>query len=111
MRGIVKTYFDEMGKEAEYLEAGDGKEALKIIRSKPVDLVFLDWNMPRMTGIEFLKEVRADDKLKALPVVMVTSESSKLNVVEAMKSGATDYVIKPIDDVEFKEKMSEILDN
>ncbi|GMO49820.1 MAG: chemotaxis response regulator CheY [Termitinemataceae bacterium] len=109
MRGIVKTYFDEMGQQAEYLEASDGKDALKIIKSKSVDLVFVDWNMPRMTGIDFLKEVRSDEKLKDLPIVMVTSESSKLNVVEAMKSGATDYIVKPIDDVEFKEKITEIL--
>ncbi|GMO57297.1 MAG: chemotaxis response regulator CheY [Treponemataceae bacterium] len=110
MRNVVKSYFDEMGKKVDYLEADNGKDALKIVTSETIDLVLLDWNMPRMTGIDFLKEVRAIAALKTLPIVMVTSESSKLNVVEAIKEGATDYILKPIDGFIFKEKMTEIFE-
>jgi two-component system chemotaxis response regulator CheY len=108
MRNVVKSYFTEMGIPCTYLDAGDGKEALKQMLAQKIDLVLLDWNMPKMSGIDFLKEVRAMEKFKDLPIVMVTSESAKFNVIEAAKSGATDYILKPIDGAVFREKMKEI---
>jgi two-component system chemotaxis response regulator CheY len=110
MRNVVKSYFTEMGTPCTYLDAGDGKEALKQLLAQKVDLVLLDWNMPKMSGIDFLKEVRAMEQYKDLPIVMVTSEGAKFNVIEAAKSGATDYILKPIDGVVFREKMKEIFD-
>jgi two-component system chemotaxis response regulator CheY len=108
MRNIVRSYFSELKFACTYLEAQDGKEALKQLLARHVDLVLLDWNMPNMTGIEFLKLVRGMEPYKDLPIVMITSEGAKLNVVEAFKSGITDYVIKPIDGDIFKEKILEI---
>ncbi|MDR2094004.1 MAG: response regulator [Treponema sp.] len=110
MRNIVRSYFSELNFACTYLESPDGKDALKQLLARHVDLVLLDWNMPKMTGIEFLKLVRGMEPYKDLPIVMVTSEGAKLNVVEAFKNGITDYVIKPIDGEIFKEKILEIFD-
>jgi two-component system chemotaxis response regulator CheY len=109
MRNVVKSYFTEMNVPCNYLDAEDGKEALKQLKAQKVDLILLDWNMPRMSGIDFLKEVRAMEQYNDLPIVMVTSESAKFNVIEAAKNGATDYILKPIDGVIFRDKMKEIL--
>jgi two-component system chemotaxis response regulator CheY len=108
MRNVVKSYFTEMCIPCAYLDASDGKEAMKQMLEQKIDLVLLDWNMPKMSGIDFLKEVRAMERFKELPIVMVTSESAKFNVIEAAKSGATDYILKPIDGTVFREKMKEI---
>ncbi|AEF82980.1 response regulator [Leadbettera azotonutricia] len=108
MRNIVKSYFSEIGMPCHYFEAVNGLEALKILQSTRMDLVLLDWNMPAMTGISFLKKVRAIESLKNLPIIMVTSEGAKANVIEAFKSGVSDYILKPIDGRIFKEKIKEI---
>jgi two-component system chemotaxis response regulator CheY len=108
MRLVVKSYFDEMNIPCTYIEAVNGKNAMKELLRVKVDLILLDWNMPKMSGIDFLKEVRAMEQYKDLPIVMITSESAKFNVVEAAKNGATDYILKPIDGVIFREKMREI---
>jgi two-component system chemotaxis response regulator CheY len=109
MRNTVKGYFAEMKFPCTYVEAADGKEALAQLQAQKIDFILLDWNMPEMSGIDFLKQVRAMDQYKDLPIVMVTSESSKVNVVEAAKHGATDYILKPIDGTIFREKIAEIL--
>jgi two-component system chemotaxis response regulator CheY len=108
MRNIVKNTFSEMKIPCQFLEAANGLEALKALQSNPVNLVLLDWNMPELSGIDFLKKVRAMEEYKTLPIIMVTSESAKYNVVEALKNGATDYVIKPINEKVFLEKLSKI---
>jgi two-component system chemotaxis response regulator CheY len=110
MRNVVKSYFKELGLEPDFLEATNGKEALDYIGAKKINLVLLDWNMPKMSGIEFLKAVRELPDQKDLPIIMVTSEAAKMNVVEAFKCGATDYVLKPINSGVFKDKLREILD-
>ena len=109
MRTIVKSYFSDMKIPCHYIEAADGSEALELLHKNPVSLVFLDWNMPKISGIDFLKHVRSIDKYKELPIIMVTSEASKYNVIEALKQGATDYIIKPINGKLFSEKMSKII--
>jgi len=109
MRNIVKNYFSELDIPCQYIEAIDGSEALDALMKQPVNLVLLDWNMPKLSGIDFLKKVRAIDKFKKLPIIMVTSEAAKYNVIEALKLGATDYIIKPINSKLFKEKMSKIM--
>ena len=108
MRNIVKNTFLNLNIPCQYLEAENGKRALQQLETNKVDLVFLDWNMPEMDGMEFLKKVRAMPDYKNIPIIMVTSESAKYNVVEALQNGATDYIVKPVHEKVFMEKLSEI---
>ena len=109
MRNIVKNYFDEQKIPCRYIEAENGSDALSLLMKRPVDLILLDWNMPKLSGIEFLKQVRAISKYEKLPIIMVTSESAKYNVIEALKTGATDYIVKPINGKLFSDKISKII--
>ena len=109
MRNIVKNTFATLKIPCHYLEAENGEKAFQLLETNKVSLVFLDWNMPEMDGIEFLKKVRAMPDYKELPIIMVTSESAKYSVVEALQSGATDYIVKPVREKVFMEKLSEIL--
>ncbi|GHV86211.1 response regulator [Spirochaetia bacterium] len=108
MRNIVKNTFELLKIPCRYLEAGDGNEAINQLSSHKVDLILLDWNMPNLSGIDFLKKVRAMDAYLNIPIVMVTSEAAKLNVIEAVKAGVTAYLTKPINDKIFMEKISKI---
>ena len=108
MRNIVKNTFELLKIPVHYLEAGDGDEALRILTNNKVDLILLDWNMPNLSGIDFLKQVRSMDEYKDIPVIMVTSEAAKLNVIEAVKAGVTAYITKPINDKVFMDKLSKI---
>ena len=108
MRNIVKNTFTVLKIQAHFLEAEDGNKAMEVLINNKVDLVLLDWNMPNLSGIDFLKQVRAIDEYKTIPIVMVTSEASKLSVVEAVKAGVTAYVTKPINDKNFLDKLSVI---
>lgn len=108
MRNIVKNIFSGMNIPCQYLEAGNGKNALDLLEKNEVNLVLLDWNMPELSGLDFLKKVRAMDKYKELPIIMVTSEAARYNVIEALKNGATDYIIKPVNEKSFHEKLSKI---
>ena len=109
MRNIVKNTFSEMKVPFDCLEAENGKRALRLLESNDITIVFLDWNMPGMDGIDFLKIIRSIPKYKDLPVIMVTSERGKFSVIEALQSGATDYMVKPVQEKVFREKVSEIL--
>ena len=109
MRSIVKNTFARLKLPSTYLEAANGDDALKLLLSHPVDLVLLDWNMPGLSGLDFLKTVRGMAQYKSVPIVMVTSEAGRLSIVEAIKAGATAYITKPIDEKIFKEKISKIL--
>ena len=109
MRNIVKNTFSTMKKPFDCLEAENGKQALRLLETNNVTIVFLDWNMPGMDGIEFLKVVRAMPQYKDLPIIMVTSERGKFSVIEALQCGATDYMVKPVQEKVFKEKVQEIL--
>jgi two-component system chemotaxis response regulator CheY len=108
MRNIVRNTFDLLKIPSKYLEAANGDEALRLLPTQQIDLILLDWNMPGLSGIDFLKKVRAMDQYKTIPIIMVTSEAAKLNVVEAIKAGITAYITKPIDDKVFMDKMSKI---
>ncbi|MDR1863017.1 MAG: response regulator [Treponema sp.] len=108
MRNIVKNTFLEMRIPCGFLEAGNGREAYELLQEHTVNLVLLDWNMPEISGLDFLKMVRSIENYKYLPIVMVTSESAKYNVIEALKNGATDYIIKPVNERKFLEKLSRI---
>ena len=109
MRNIVKHTFDLLKIPVNYLEAADGIQALQLLLGNRVDLILLDWNMPNLLGIDFLKKIRSMDQYKSVPVIMVTSEAAKLNVVEAVKAGVTAYITKPINDKIFLEKISSII--
>lgn len=105
MRRIQKTQVNGLG-ISDVVEAGDGNEALqKLKTSMPVDIVMLDWNMPVMDGFTFLKKMREDATYKSVKVIMCTSESEKSRVVEALKAGANNYLVKPFTPEALKEKL------
>ena len=109
MRNIVKNIFTDLKIPSVYLEAENGIKAIQLIEVNKIDVIFLDWNMPQMNGIEFLKKVRSIPKYDSLPIVMVTSESAKYNVIEALDAGASDYIVKPIQEKIFRQKISNLL--
>ena len=90
-------------------EAGDGSAALRKLRDKPFSLVISDWNMEPMTGLQLLKEVRADTQLKDLPFIMVTAESKTENVIVAKQAGVNNYIVKPFNAATLKTKLSSVL--
>lgn len=108
MRNIIKNSFAELHIPCIAIEAVDGEQALVKLGENRPELILLDWNMPKLLGIDFLKRMRADTRYKDLPVIMVTSESSRLNIIEALKSGATDYILKPLTTKTLKEKLVSI---
>ena len=108
MRNTVKGAFTGIESLCNFIEAKDGEEAIALLAAQTVDLILLDWNMPRLSGIDFLKQVRAMDQYKDLPIIMVTSEAAKFNVIEALKHGATDYITKPIKLDLFKQKLAKL---
>ena len=90
-------------------EAADGSEALKKLREKEYGLVISDWNMEPMTGLQLVREVRSDKKLKKLPFIMVTAESKTDNVVAAKEAGVSNYIVKPFNAETLKQKMVSVL--
>jgi two-component system chemotaxis response regulator CheY len=92
-------------------EASDGSEALQILKAgeKEYGLVISDWNMEPMTGLQLLREVRADAKLKSLPFIMVTAESKSENVIAAKEAGVSNYIVKPFNAETLKSKMASVL--
>lgn len=107
MRRIVRNLLKELG-FTNVDEAEDGNAALQKLRSEPFDFVVSDWNMPNMTGIDLLKAIRADAALKHLPVLMVTAEAKKENIIEAAQAGASGYVVKPFTAGTLGEKLDKI---
>jgi len=107
MRRIVKGALKQLGFK-DIIEAEDGKAAFDELKKEKVGLIVSDWNMPNMTGLELLKAVRGDDGLKDIPFLMVTAEGQKDNVVEAIKSGVSNYVVKPFTPDTFSEKLQKV---
>lgn len=107
MRRIVRNLLKELGFSNVH-EAEDGVDALKQLRAETFEFVVSDWNMPNMTGIELLREIRKDDALKHLPVLMVTAEAKKENIIEAAQAGASGYVVKPFTAATLDEKLKKI---
>jgi two-component system, chemotaxis family, chemotaxis protein CheY len=109
MRQIIKNNLKQLGFElSNLLDAEDGEDALQKINQDRIDLVISDWNMPKMTGIDFLKAVRADDAFKELPFLMVTSEADKEKIMEAVQAGVNQYIVKPFNANQLEEKIREI---
>lgn len=107
MRRIVRNLLKELG-FSNVDEAEDGIAALAKLRSTNFDFVVSDWNMPNMTGLDLLKEIRSDANLKHLPVLMVTAEAKKENIVSAAQAGASGYVVKPFTAATLEEKLNKI---
>ena len=108
MRGIVKGVLKQIG-FTNVIEAENGYLALKELKKEDVGLIVSDWNMPNMSGLDLLKTVRGDEKLKNIPFIMVTADGHKENVVEAVKSGVSNYLVKPFTSETFGEKLEKIL--
>lgn len=108
MRHIQKRTLTEIGL-TDVKEASDGALALKEVEQEKFDLILMDWNMPNMTGIEALKKLKGNPAYKAIPVVMVTSESDKSHIVEAIQAGAANYILKPFTAEVLKEKLAPFL--
>lgn len=109
MRRIVRSLLKELG-FTNVDEAEDGQDALNKLRSGSFEFVVSDWNMPNMDGLEMLKEIRQDDALKELPVLMVTAEAKKENIIAAAQAGANGYVVKPFTAATLEEKLNKIFD-
>ncbi len=107
MRRIVRGLLKELGFN-NVDEAEDGVVALTMLKRESFDFVVSDWNMPNMTGIELLRAIRADAALSNLPVLMVTAEAKKENIIEAAKAGASGYVVKPFTAATLDEKLNKI---
>lgn len=107
MRRILKNILKQIG-FASITEADNGNTALEELKKKQFDLIISDWNMPQMSGLDLLKSIRADANLKELPVLMVTAEAQKQNVIEAVKAGVTGYVVKPFTADAILEKLEKI---
>lgn len=109
MRGIMKTLLGELGFSNITL-ANDGVEAFATLQKGGFDLVVSDWNMPNMSGLELLKAIRADGELGSLPVLLVTGEAKKEQIVEAAQSGVNGYVVKPFTAATLREKLEKIFE-
>lgn len=110
MRRIVRNLLKELGFH-NVEEAEDGVVALKKLREGGFDFVVSDWNMPNMDGLTMLQNVRADESLKHLPVLMVTAEAKKENIIAAAQAGANGYIVKPFTSATLDEKLNKILQN
>jgi two-component system, chemotaxis family, chemotaxis protein CheY len=108
MRRIVRKILRDLNFE-DIIEAEDGSAALDVLKRTRVDLIVSDWNMPRMTGLELLKEVRSTDSIKDIPFLMLTAESQKENIVEAVKARVSNYIVKPFTAAVLEEKLAKIL--
>jgi len=108
MRRIIKNILREIGYN-NVDEADDGSTALEKLKSAKFDFVVTDWNMPNMPGIELLKAIRQDEALKDTPVLMVTAEAAKENVVTAVAAGVNNYIVKPFTAAALKERIDIIL--
>lgn len=107
MRRIVKGVLKQLG-FMNIIEAEDGTTALEELKKEKVGLIVSDWNMPNMTGLDLLKAVREDGGLKSIPFLMVTVEDQKENVVEAVKAGVNNYIVKPFTPETFNEKLKKV---
>ena len=109
MRRIIKNLLSDLGFNNS-VEAEDGHSALSVLRQDAVELVVTDWNMPGMSGIELLRAIRADPKFRTLPVLMVTAEAKREQIIEAAQAGVNGYVIKPFTAGTLSDKLNKIFE-
>jgi len=111
-RNLIKNYVSGMhtGSPSRFEEAENGEAALEIVQRRPIEFIFLDVNLgTSITGLDVLKQLRSRDAYKNIPVVMISGESDKSKVIESLKSGAQDFIVKPIDEKAFAEKVLKII--
>lgn len=108
MRRIIKNTLLKIG-FSNVLEAGNGIEALEVIAQNKVDLIITDWNMPEMDGLTFVKTLRSKDKYKEVPILMITTEAAKEDILTALRSGVNNYVVKPFTPEILQEKVFKLL--
>ena len=108
MRRIVRNLLKDIG-YSNTDEADDGARALQKLKAEHFDFVLSDWNMPNMTGIDLLRAIRADEAIKHLPVLMITAEARKENIIEAAEAGASGYIVKPFTAATLDEKVKKIM--
>lgn len=107
MRRIHKnTLIEHKIPEEALIEASDGQEALQLSSKNDITLFLVDWNMPKLDGLQFVERLRNTERYKTTPIIMVTSEAAKYNVIQAISAGVTDYVVKPIKDSILWDKVS-----
>ncbi len=109
MRRIIKNLLRDLGFNNTQ-EADDGSTALPMLQNGDFDFVVTDWNMPGMQGIDLLRAIRADDNLKHLPVLMVTAEAKREQIVTAAQAGVNGYIVKPFTAATLKEKLDKIFE-
>ena len=107
MRRILRNILKQIG-FTDIAEADDGNTALKELKKEKYGLILCDWNMPEMPGIDLLKALKADEQLKDIPFVMVTAEAQKENIIEAVKTGVSSYIIKPFTAETVNEKLNKV---
>jgi len=110
MRKIIMNLLKQLGFK-KIKEAENGEHALSVIKQGTIDFVITDWNMPKMTGIDLLKTIRADTDLKSMPVLMVTAEADKSSIIQAIQAGVNNYIVKPFTAETLKEKIEKIFLN
>jgi len=109
MRRIIKNLLRDLG-FTNVEEADDGKTALPILKTGRIDFLVTDWNMPGMTGIDLVKTVRADENLAHIPILMVTAEAKREQIIAAAQAGVNGYVVKPFTAATLKEKIEKIFE-
>jgi len=107
MRKIVKGILKKLD-FTNIEEADDGAAALQKLNADKFDLIVSDWNMPNMSGLELLKAIRSSQELKEIPFLMVTAEAKKDNIIEAVKAGASNYIVKPFTEEVIQKKLEEM---
>ena len=109
MRRIIKNLLRDLG-FTNTVEADDGLTALPILKAGGIEFLVTDWNMPGMQGIDLLKAVRADEKMASMPVLMVTAEQKREQIIEAAQAGVNGYIVKPFTAATLKEKIDKIFE-
>ncbi len=109
MRRIIKNTLARLNYK-DVLEGEDGVEGWEVLDSNPdIDMLITDWNMPNMNGLELVKKVRADERFAEMPIIMVTTEGGKAEVITALKAGVNNYIVKPFTPQVLKEKLSAVI--
>lgn len=108
MRRIIINLLKQLGFN-NTSEADDGTTGWDKVTQEKFDLIISDWNMPKMTGIDFLKKVRSSDQFKTIPFIMVTAEGKRENVIAAVQAGVSNYIVKPFNAATLKEKMVKVI--
>jgi two-component system, chemotaxis family, chemotaxis protein CheY len=110
MRKVLSNLLESVFGITKIVPANDGKEAIKVLTEMkvPIGLILCDWNMPGMNGLDFFKNISANAKWKSIPFIMITAESEKGHVMEALKAGVNNYVLKPFEASDIKDRMEKV---